>query len=134
MDWTQVICTAVTVLGTLGVAYITYGMKRDAKQSNDDVGAEVKRLAAKVDGQSAQLGKMRNELSQNNLQTARVDLYQAITHTPHEHKAILDLAWHYFVELGGDSWMSGEFAKWAEREKVDISHITEQTAHLGRKA
>lgn len=133
MDWTQVICSTVTVLGTLGVAYITYGMKRDAKQSNTDVETEVKRLAAKVDNQSSELGKIRNELAQNNVQTARVDLYQAINHTPHEHKAILDLAWHYFIELSGDSWMSGEFTKWAGREQVDISHISAQVAHLRNK-
>lgn len=79
---------------------------------------------------SKELKAVRNELSQNNLQTARVDLTQALEHAPHEHKAILDLAWHYFIELGGDTYETGLFKEWAKQEKVDISHIMDQAAHL----
>lgn len=130
MDWSGIISTTITVFGTLGVAYITYGMKRDNKQSNDDVGGKIQELSIKVDNQNSELGKVRNELAQNNLQTARIDLFQSIKHTPNEHRAICDLAWHYFIELGGDSWMSGEFAKWAIQEEVDISYIAKHSPHL----
>ena len=66
------------------------------------------------------------QLKENNLATARVDLFQAISHTPTEHKAILELASHYFLDLHGNSYMYGEFERWAETEKVDISFITSQ--------
>ena len=69
MDWSGIISTTITVFGTLGVAYITYGMKRDNKQSNDDVGGKIQELSVKVDNQNSELGKVRNELAQNNLQT-----------------------------------------------------------------
>lgn len=86
-----------------------------------------------IHSQQAELAKslraVRNELSQNNLQTARVDLNQAIEHAPHEHKAILDLAWHYFVELGGDTYMTGLFKEWATKENVDVSHILQHVRH-----
>lgn len=86
-----------------------------------------------IHNQQAELSKelraVRNELSQNNLQTARVDLTQALEHAPHEHKAILDLAWHYFVELGGDTYMTGLFKEWATKENVDISHILQHVRH-----
>lgn len=77
-----------------------------------------------------EVAKFREELRQNNLETARVDLMQAIEHTPGEHKAILELGWHYFVELEGDAWMSGVFREWATRENVDISYIAARAAHL----
>lgn len=73
---------------------------------------------------------IRTELEANNLQTARVDLTTAIEHAPHEHEAILKLGDHYFLELGGDAWMSGIFRKWANAEGVDISYIVEQVPHL----
>lgn len=130
MDWSGIISTAISMFGALGVAYITYGMKRDTKQSNDNVGEKVKELSVKVDNQNNELGKVRNELAQNNLQTARVDLFQSIQHTPHEHRAICDLGWNYFVELGGDSWMSGKFTEWAIQEGVDISYIAKHSPHL----
>ena len=66
------------------------------------------------------------QLKENSLATARVDLFQAISHTPKEHKAILELASHYFLDLHGNSYMYGEFERWAETEKVDISFITSQ--------
>ena len=66
------------------------------------------------------------QLKENNLATARVDLFQAITHTPTEHKAILELAEHYFIDLSGNSYMYNEFESWANSQKVDIGYILEK--------
>lgn len=74
MDWGEVISTAITVLGTLGVAYITYGMKRDTKQSNDDIGAKVQELTTKVESNAQEIAKVRADLTQNNIQTTRSEL------------------------------------------------------------
>lgn len=73
---------------------------------------------------------LRSELGSNNVQTARVDLMMGIEHTPHEHEAILKLATNYFLNLGGDAWMSGALRKWATEEGVDISYIAERVPHL----
>lgn len=104
-----------------------------SRLSNKILGAalekQLKPILERQEALSKEVRALRNELAQNNLQTARVDLSQAIEHAPHEHKAILDLAWHYFVELGGDTWMTGRFKEWAKQENVDISHILQYVRH-----
>ncbi len=104
-----------------------------SRVGNKVLGAALEKYLKPIMEHQEALGKqvraLRNELAQNNLQTARVDLNQAIEHTPHEHKAILDLAWHYFVELGGDTWMTGRFIEWADQEHVDITYILKYIRH-----
>lgn len=104
-----------------------------SRLGNKVLGAALEKYLKPIMERQEALGKqvraLRNELAQNNLQTARVDLNQAIEHTPHEHKAILDLAWHYFVELGGDTYMTGIFKDWAEKEQVDIEYILQHIRH-----
>lgn len=104
-----------------------------SRLGNKVLGAALEKYLKPIMEHQEALGKqvraLRNELAQNNLQTARVDLNQAIEHTPHEHKAILDLAWHYFVELGGDTWMTGRFIEWADQEHVDITYILKYIRH-----
>lgn len=104
-----------------------------SKLSNKIIGValekQLKPILEQQEALSKEVRALRNELAQNNLQTARVDLNQAIEHAPHEHKAILDLAWHYFVELGGDTWMTGRFKEWAKQENVDITYILKYIRH-----
>lgn len=90
----------------------------------------VKPLQEQLAATEAKVDHMQTELTDNNLQTARLDLMTAIEHTPHEHEAILNLATHYFLQLHGDAWMSGVFRRWATEEKVDISYIADQVPHL----
>lgn len=119
----SVICTAITAFATVVVALITNRLKTDSKHSAEDQSKALHDLQEDV-------AKMRSELTENNIQTARLDLCQAITHSPKEHQAILKLAWHYFVELGGDAWMSTMFKEWAGKEGVEISHISKHVTHL----
>lgn len=82
-----------------------------SRLGNKVIGSALEKHLKPITENQEALGKdaraLRNELAQNNLQTARVDLNQTIEHAPREHKAILDLAWHYFVELGGNGYMLG---------------------------
>lgn len=77
----------------------------------------------------AKVESLQTDLTKNNLQTSRLDLCKALE-TPHEHKAILALAEDYFLDQGGDAYVSGKFRKWAEDEGVDISYIASKSAHL----
>lgn len=92
-----------------------------------------KALAHVLERQAAMEGKidaMASNQLQNDLETARVDLMQAIHHAPHEHQAILSLGERYFLELHGDTWMSGVFREWAKIEGVDIGYISNRAQHL----
>lgn len=90
----------------------------------------IKPLQTQLAVTQAKVDHMQGDLTQNNLQTARIDLNTAIEHAPHEHESILKLADRYFLELGGDAWMSGKFRKWAKDEGVDINYIADQIPHL----
>lgn len=92
-----------------------------------------KALAPILERQTALEGKidaMTASQLQNDLETARVDLMQAIHHAPNEHQAILALGERYFLELQGDAWMSGVFRDWAKSENVDINYIAARAQHL----
>lgn len=117
------LCALISAGGTIAVAVIS---NRGRSENKEQSKAQLKELSELKE----QVKSLQEDLAENNLETSRVDLYQAMEHTPHEHKAIFDLAWRYFVDLGGDSYMSGEFKKWAEQENVDISAIIERAKHL----
>ncbi len=127
----QILEIGTWVLGAAATVSGLYALM--LRLGNKVLGAALEKHLRPITEHQAALGKdvraLRNELTQNNLQTARVDLNQAIEHTPHEHKAILDLAWHYFVELGGDTYMTGVFKDWAEKEQVDIEYILQHIRH-----
>lgn len=133
LGWLGLVAGAVTSAGVIVKAVkVARDKRRDQiiKEVAAVIEKELAKVQARMDASDAKIDDVRKSLDQNNLETARVDLGQAIEHAPHEHKAILDLAWHYFIELGGNSWMWGKFKKWADDEDVDISHITERMTHL----
>lgn len=117
------LCALISAGGTIAVAVIS---NRGRSENREHSAAQLSELAEL----QKRVSKLQEGLDANNLETARVDLFQALNHTPHEHKAIMELAWQYFVDLGGDSYMSGEFRKWAETEKVDIEAIVARARHL----
>lgn len=114
-------------IGSISVIYKTIA-KVAGKALSDLLEKHLKAITDNQEALVKDVRALRVELSQNNLQTARLDLTQALKHAPKEHKAILDLAWHYFIELGGNTYETGLFKEWAEKEGVDISYILEQMA------
>lgn len=133
LGWLGLIAGAITSVSVIFKAAKTVRDKRRDQiisQVEAVVEKEFAKIYARMDSSDARLAQLQKSLELNNLETARVDLVQAIEHAPHEHQAILAQAERYFIELGGDAWMSGIFREWAEREKVDISHISAMVAHL----
>lgn len=125
------LCTLITAGGTIAVAVISNRGRSESREHSQAQIEEAKKLQELTKELKGQVDHLQQDLYENNLETARVDLFQALNHTPHEHKAIMELAWRYFVDLGGDSYMSGEFKKWAKAEKVDIEAIVARARHLG---
>lgn len=131
----QIATTLAFVAGIIGSAtviaklYGRYNVKK-LEQIREVIKAELATVKEEIGANKKQIQGLQDSLQQNNIQTARLDLNTAIEHTPHEHESILRLAEHYFLELGGDAWMSGKFRKWAKDESVDISYIVEKVPHL----
>lgn len=120
------------VIGSIATIAKVYGRykTKELERFREVIKSEVAPIKSDLAETQHQLQALQDSLQQNNVQTARLDLNTAIEHTPHEHESILKLAEHYFLELGGDAWMSGKFRKWANEEGVDISYIMEQVPHL----
>lgn len=142
-DTWKTILDNLPALITAGLAVVTYiNSHRQAKliktiENHVDVATsplkkKIQQLEKQLQGIEDTTGAIRKELEENNLETARVDLMQAIEYAPKEHKAILDLADYYFGTLKGDTWMSGIFMEWSIKEKVDVSRIIEKAKHLER--
>lgn len=123
------------VIGSVTAIWKVYGKykAKELEQIQQIIRAEIALIEAELAETKRQLQDLQDSLQDNNIQTARIDLNTAIEHTPHEHEAILKLAEHYFLDLGGDAWMSGKFRKWANDKGVDISYIMEQVPHLRGK-
>ena len=120
------------IAGAITGCTVIYNFLVKQRQKSLDASLD-KALKPILERQAALEGKidaMATNQLQNDLETARVDLMQAIQHAPSEHQAILALGERYFLELQGDTWMSGVFRKWAEDENVDINYIISRAAHL----
>ena len=113
------------IIGGVGVIIKLVGSMA-SKALQNALQEALKPIIAKQTSLETGVHNIHAQLKENSLATARVDLFQAISHTPKEHKAILELASHYFLDLHGNSYMYGEFERWAEAEKVDIRFITSQ--------
>jgi len=110
-----------------GIGALTAILKVSAKAWRKFFTSEFKKalepLSEAQAGLKTDLADLRSDLARNSLQTARIDLLQAIVHTPTEHEAIFELAENYFLKLGGNTNMLGKFKNWAEQEEVDIEYI-----------
>lgn len=56
-------------------------------------------------------------------QITRLELSDLIRNQPRNKAAIEKLARYYFVELGGDMWMTDFYSQWAEAYGGDISFV-----------
>lgn len=66
-----------------------------------------------------------DKLSALEQSTTRSELLLLINNYPDDRRAIEELAYHYFAELKGDSYVYLLYANWASAHNVDYSHITE---------
>lgn len=56
-------------------------------------------------------------------QITRLELSDLIRNQPRNKAAIEKLARYYFVELGGDMWMTDFYSQWAQEYGGDISFV-----------
>ena len=114
-----IITTAITVGGTIIVAILSSRSAENSKATLNDV----KEIKNQHDVMHKKLESIDSRLSENDLITCRLDLITALEHDPENIESILECARHYFLDLGGDFYVSKPFRKWAEKYNVDISEF-----------
>lgn len=105
------------------------GLEEKICHQNDKLDAIDKRLQDQESAnltQQAQLTIIRDELSDNNLRTMRLDLVHAIENDPDNTIVIMELAQKYFVEMKGNCYMSKVFQDWANDHNVNITGLFNQ--------
>lgn len=71
------------------------------------------------------ISPLMDRLSAIEQSSTRSELLTLMANYSEDKRAIEDLAYHYFAELKGDSYVYGVYADWAKNHGVDYSHITE---------
>lgn len=76
---------------------------------------------------SAQISDLRSEIRESDkeqtLAIARLELLHLMEKDPENTVAILRVAKHYFVDLGGDTWMSEKYSQFADEHGLDASFV-----------
>ena len=76
---------------------------------------------------SAQISEIGTEIRESDreqtLVLTRLELLSLMENDPENTVAIAKLAHYYFHDLGGDSWMSERYSKFAEEHGLDASFV-----------
>lgn len=128
IDLTQII---VSFLAIVPVLYEIKKNKADADNNH------AKQLKASEDT-NRRLEALEQQMVSNNLQTARIDLRQALQHSPDNIPAVLELARIYFLNFHGNADLGRKFLawvkkwdvqQWADEHGEDIANLIEAATH-----
>lgn len=135
VDLTQILVSFIAIIPVL------LEMKKN-KADSDDKHAEQLRASRSTQREIELINKRLDTLEQkedaNNLQTARIDLRQALQHSPDNIPAVLELARIYFLNLHGNADLGRKFLAWVKRYRVqewadahdeDIANLIEASTH-----
>lgn len=100
-----IICAMITAAGTVAVAKV--GTR--SKAENQEI---MERLA-----------RVEKRQTHEALISERNDLFMAIRTDSNNTEEIMNIAKHYFLDLGGNSYASRPFAVWAITHRIDISKL-----------
>lgn len=135
IDLTQILVSFIAIIPVL------IEMKKN-KDSSDSKHAEQLTISRSTQREIELINKRLDTLEQkedaNNLQTARIDLRQALQHSPDNIPAVLELARIYFLNLGGNADLGRKFLAWVKKYNVqewadthdeDIANLIEAATH-----
>lgn len=135
IDLTQILVSFVAIIPVL------IEMKKN-KDSSDSKHAEQLTISRSTQREIEAINRRLDSLEQkedaNGLQTARIDLRQALQHSPDNIPAVLELARIYFLNLHGNADLGRKFLTWVKRYRVqewadahdeDIANLIEAAAH-----
>lgn len=130
LDLTQII---VSFLAIIPVLYEIKKNKRDADAKHEE-------QISVSENTDKRLARLERQMQANNLQTCRIDLRQAIQHSPDNIPAVLELARMYFINYHGNADLGRKFLawfkkyevqKWADTHGEDVSNLIEAATHSG---
>lgn len=109
-----VILGAITGVLSWGVSQVNTQVATMVEEYIAPLSAEVKELKEQVAGTS----------HDTQLSTTRLELNTLIAHNPTNILEIEKVARYYFVELGGDWYMSQIYSEWAREYGGDLTFVT----------
>lgn len=128
LDLTQIIVSILAIVPVL------YEIKKNKADSDDN---HAKQLKVSEDI-NKRLGAIERRVAANDLQTARIDLRQALQHSADDIPAVLELARIYFLNLHGNADLGRKFLawvkkyhvqEWADAHEEDIANLIEAATH-----
>ena len=139
IDLTQILVSFIAIIPVL------LQMKKD-RANSDNKHAEQLRVSRSAQQQTQRqlesinqrLDTLERKEDANNLQTARIDLRQALQHSPDNIPAVLELARIYFLNLHGNADLGRKFLAWVKNHHVqewadvhdeDIANLIEAATH-----
>ncbi len=135
IDLTQILVSFIAIIPVL------IEMKKN-KASSDSKHAEQLTISRSTQREIEAINRRLDSLEQkeyaNGLQTARIDLRQALQHSPDNIPAVLELARIYFLNLHGNADLGRKFLTWVKRYRVqewadahdeDIANLIEAATH-----
>lgn len=135
LDLTQILVSFIAIIPVL------WEMRRN-KVSSDSKHAEQLRVSRstqrEIEAINQRLDSLEKKEDANGLQTARIDLRQALQHSPDNIPAVLELARIYFLNLHGDADLGRKFLAWVKKYNVqewadahdeDIANLIEEATH-----
>lgn len=114
-----VVCTAISVIGTIAVAIITNRTKGQVQKGTEATQSVQEKIASMEDS----ISEIKQELAENNLETLATDITVALEHHEDDIEPLIALGRKYFVKLGGNSHISKPYAAWAIKHNIDISEF-----------
>ncbi len=139
---TQIILAVISIIvpiATLIVSVKTHNNSNSnhekQTQSNNSTWTAIERLRREVKEENQ---KIMARLDRNDLQTCRIDFRQALTESPDNIPACLEIARIYFLNLKGNADMGRKFLawvkkyniqEWADQHNEDIDNLIEAAKH-----
>lgn len=117
--WVKRVLGAIATLGT--IAGIVTGITSwVTAQLDAHLDGKIASISSQIDTLSAQSDAADKKLE---LSSTRLELNTLIAHTPTNIIEIEKVARYYFVELGGDWYMSQIYSDWAKEYGGDLSFV-----------
>lgn len=135
VDLTQILVSFIAIIPVL------LQMKKDRAISDNKHAEQLKvsrSTQRELESIIERLDALERKEDANNLQTARIDLRQALQHSPDNIPAVLELARIYFLNLGGNADLGRKFLAWVKKYNVqewadthdeDIANLIEAATH-----
>lgn len=117
--WTKRVLGSVATLGTI-IGLVAGGLSWGVSVIDNHLDKKLQTITEQISILEAKSDAADKKLELSN---TRLELSNLIGHNPSNVAQIEMVARHYFVDLGGDWYMSGIYSQWAREYGGDISFV-----------